>query len=1246
MDIREPPDTPTRAAQKLNLSSPHRRKRHSSGEDEAYFRTDFSGALQRSPPSVPPALLRRIGVREVSTVGKVKVMLRVASAAVASDACAASGASNVAASSSSFFNVDTRRKQVTLFDPATCGGASTAPEDRRVGVAAPKMFAFDAIFTADDSQSEVCSSALTDVIHAVINGSDGCLFCFGHARLGKSHTMLGNGDSQALGVIPCAISWLFRGINEQKQKTGARFSVRVSAVEVAGQSQHLRDLLAGYANDCEQSPGVYLRDDPLLGAQLQHNSELRVPTAEKAAFYLDAAVAARTRVSNVPGEEPRDSHLLYTLHVYQYSVDKSGKGGVAGGRSRLHLLDLGSCERGRTSGGIPLSGVANVLLAIFNGQKHLPYREHKLTQLLKECLGSLTCHVAMIAHVSPLAQNYMETLSTVQLAARIHRMRRRRIKFGCGAAGSGGSSGEDSRLPGTSSSDVDPSSSEQSADTVIYVGPSDDATDGEHPPVYIPSLNSGDNRCAMGKVLRGSSAERQPSSLRGSPAKAKLPSSSEGSPAKSAKSSKIPVRPSGATPKSPQVSRQTKTKTPGGKSDEQWIDGPRISRSKVAEARSLLKESHKRETWVDGPQAPGAPAAAVVAVVATAVGTTAAPAAATAATATAGTTAIPATQGYGYMDNHKKCMIQRWVENQTVQIQQKLMKSQVVGQPEYKEMTQFKTCEDSETSPDAEESPELPPPQQPVANPAEEPKEQTVLPPEVAEEEEDDEDCVSELPPPLPLLHQQHKQEASKDASVNNYELKLQILEERRRTMGADADVGGVDDIEIIEVEEPLEPVPMQDCCLQVTEEDIALCMGEFYMPESETEGDEHPLRVLSQENLTVVSTFTDSLSVTTDLDRGIPGSHSLLSEELLTSSSTDKIMFPRKLDPISKLHELYKNPGGLDTSKGPSRCQAITINDMLYGSTTAAPSAATTTAPDAKMCLACRQVMSRGLWYPSLAVEGSHLCSQHLQEHQSKSWYNSGVEPTVPEADQPLKLPKGIANSSIASLRHPDGASNPNLDKQEEQVIRSRFPGNGAASDHDDEPVESHEERTVTGKSDDDESTVITSSLPSSNPIAANTGSKTPRLTRLFAGARRSPGKSPQKSQGSKKQKTNRAPSSEGYDSGLDSVIVVTRTSKSPSHQVSGASGGCKRGASSTVHCESSGYESVQRDSECSSLASSHESNEGVEATPPPPPAQEQPPAPNSKKATASTNTGPTGWWRLFPSCARNKMRTPSVDW
>jgi len=201
---------------------------------------------------------------------------------------------------------------------------------------------------------------------------------------------------------------------------------------------------------------------------------------------------------------------------------------------------------------------------------------------------------------------------------------------------------------------------------------------------------------------------------------------------------------------------------------------------------------------------------------------------------------------------------------------------------------------------------------------------------------------------------------------------------------------------------------------------------------------------------------------VTTDLERGIPGSHSLLSDELLNGCSGDKLMFPRNLDQhlSSKLHELYKNPQSLDV---PKRCQAITMNDMLYGSTTSAGTStaacggAASASDAAKMCMACRQVMSRGLWYPSLAVEGSHLCSQHLQDQQAKSWYNQVVEPSVPEANQPLK---GVPNASIASLRHPDGASNPSLDKQEEG--RPRYPGNGAASDHDDEQADAHEVRIV----------------------------------------------------------------------------------------------------------------------------------------------------------------------------------------
>lgn len=65
-----------------------------------------------------------------------------------------------------------------------------------------------------------------------------------------------------------------------------------------------------------------------LPRQLQNQSELRAPTADKAAFFLDAAIAARsTSRPNADEEERRNSHMLFTLHIYQYRMEKSGKGG-------------------------------------------------------------------------------------------------------------------------------------------------------------------------------------------------------------------------------------------------------------------------------------------------------------------------------------------------------------------------------------------------------------------------------------------------------------------------------------------------------------------------------------------------------------------------------------------------------------------------------------------------------------------------------------------------------------------------------------------------------------------------------------------------------------------------------------------------------------------------------------------------------------------------------------------------------
>ena len=58
-------------------------------------------------------------------------------------------------SASAFLSVDKKRKQLTLQEPAAATAnvaAQQSSEDRRVGVSAPKMFAFDGLFTPEDTQ--------------------------------------------------------------------------------------------------------------------------------------------------------------------------------------------------------------------------------------------------------------------------------------------------------------------------------------------------------------------------------------------------------------------------------------------------------------------------------------------------------------------------------------------------------------------------------------------------------------------------------------------------------------------------------------------------------------------------------------------------------------------------------------------------------------------------------------------------------------------------------------------------------------------------------------------------------------------------------------------------------------------------------------------------------------------------------------------------------------------------------------
>lgn len=115
---------------------------------------------------------------------------------------------------SHYLCIDKKKRQITLTDPATIppnqsstttsssnngttttattntnsatGNTTNATQDRGPMVAAPKIFAFDNLFTNEDVQTDVSSSALSEVIPAVLEGTDGCLLTLGYPGAGKN----------------------------------------------------------------------------------------------------------------------------------------------------------------------------------------------------------------------------------------------------------------------------------------------------------------------------------------------------------------------------------------------------------------------------------------------------------------------------------------------------------------------------------------------------------------------------------------------------------------------------------------------------------------------------------------------------------------------------------------------------------------------------------------------------------------------------------------------------------------------------------------------------------------------------------------------------------------------------------------------------------------------------------------------------------------------------------------------------
>nr|CAD7400292.1 unnamed protein product [Timema cristinae] len=282
----------------------------------------------------------------------------------------------------------------------------------------PKTFTFDAVLGEASSQEDVYECFGRPIVEKVLEGYNGTIFAYGQTGSGKTYTMEGVQENKdEWGIVPNAIHHIFLAIDQATDKDKSiYFSVRVSYVEVYNDNIH--DLLSE-----DHMASLSIREDPLHGVFVKRLTGFVV--ASSTDLYNVTTLGNRNRAtgSTKMNEKSSRSHAVLMVTIQQ---NVSGK--LITRVGSLYLVDLAGSERQSKTGtsGVRLKrSIKDQPKSIYSGQSHrgaaksthVPYRESKLTLLLKNSLGGNSV-TTMVANVAPSDYNYDETLCTLRYADR------------------------------------------------------------------------------------------------------------------------------------------------------------------------------------------------------------------------------------------------------------------------------------------------------------------------------------------------------------------------------------------------------------------------------------------------------------------------------------------------------------------------------------------------------------------------------------------------------------------------------------------------------------------------------------------------------------------------------------------------------------------------------------------------------------------------------------------------------------
>ncbi|XP_014724576.1 PREDICTED: kinesin-like protein KIF27 isoform X3 [Sturnus vulgaris] len=312
------------------------------------------------------------------------------------------------------------------------------PNAKQVIIGKDHVFTFDFVFGKNSTQEEVYAVCIKPLLVSLTEGYNATVFAYGQTGSGKTYTIGGDRIALAVderGIIPRAIQELFQHISEHRN---INFHVKISYIEVY--KEELRDLL-----DLETSvKELHIREDEKGNTVIVGAKEFQVECADEVISLLESGNAARRTGTTQMNEHSSRSHAIFTISIHQKQSAEYQKNTDAAQdsiTSKFHFVDLAGLERVAKTGNTGerfkesvqinsgLLALGNVISALGDPKRksvHIPYRDAKITRILKDSLGG-NAKTVMITCISPSSLDFDESLNSLKYANRAKNIRNKPV---------------------------------------------------------------------------------------------------------------------------------------------------------------------------------------------------------------------------------------------------------------------------------------------------------------------------------------------------------------------------------------------------------------------------------------------------------------------------------------------------------------------------------------------------------------------------------------------------------------------------------------------------------------------------------------------------------------------------------------------------------------------------------------------------------------------------------------------------